>query len=40
VVIYHARSDGFLTFDNIVIQFYIDRNGRMIGYTVKMVGAD
>jgi hypothetical protein len=40
VVIYHARTDGFLTFDNIVIQFYLDRNGRMIDYTVKMVGAD
>jgi len=40
VVIYHAQRDGFLTFDNIVIQFYMDRDGRMIDYTVKMVGAD
>jgi hypothetical protein len=40
VVMFHAQSDGFLTFDNIVIQFYVDRAGRMIGYTVKLVGAE
>ena len=39
-VIFKARSDGILTFDDIVIQFYMDKNGRMIGYTVKMVGAE
>src|SRR4029079_4442065 len=39
-VIYHAQSDGFWTFDNIVMQFYLDKDGRMIGYTVKLVGAD
>lgn len=38
-VIYKAQSDGILTYDNIVIQFYIDKEGRLIGYTVKMVGA-
>src|SRR5262249_1221030 len=37
--IYNAQS-GFLNYNHIVIQFYIDRDGRMIGYTVKMVGAE
>jgi hypothetical protein len=39
-VIFKSKSDGILTFDNIVIQFYIDREGRMIGYTVKELGSD
>ena len=34
-VIFKAQSDGVLTFDNIVIQFYIDKDGRMIGYVVE-----
>jgi len=38
-VIFKAKSDGILTFDDIVIQFYMDKDGRMIGYTGKMVGA-
>lgn len=38
-VIFDAQR-GFLYHDNIVIQFYIDRDGRMIGYTVKMVGTE
>lgn len=33
-------SDGVLTFDDLVIQFYIDKDGRMIDYTVKMVGSE
>src|SRR2546422_10999702 len=37
-VIFKAQSDGLVTSDNIVIQFYIDKDGRVIGYTVKMVG--
>ena len=37
-VIFKAKSDGILTFDNIIVQFYIDRDGQMIGYTVKMEG--
>ena len=39
VVIFKAQSDGLLTYNDIVVQFYIDKNGHMIGYTVKMVGA-
>lgn len=39
-VIFKAQSDGVLTFNDIVIQFYVDKNGQMIGYTVKMVGAE
>jgi hypothetical protein len=38
-VILKAQSDGILTFDDIVIAFYMDKDGRMIGYTVKMEGA-
>ena len=38
-VIYDAQS-SLLNYNNIVIQFYIDRDGRMIGYTVKMEGAE
>ena len=39
-VIFKSKSDGILTFDNILIQFYIDKEGRMIGYTVKEEGAE
>lgn len=39
VIIYRAQSDGILTFDDIIIAFYADKAGRLIGYTVKMVGA-
>ena len=39
VVILKAESDGILTFNNIAIRFYIDKDGRMIGYTVQMHGA-
>lgn len=39
-VIFRARSDGILTFDDIIIQFYVDREGHMIGYTVKQEGAE
>src|SRR5262249_42902610 len=36
-VIYDAQS-RFLNYNHIVIQFYLDRGGRMIAYTVKVVG--
>lgn len=39
-VIYNSKSDGIFTFDNIVIRFYIDQEGHMIGYTVKEWGSD
>jgi len=35
-----AESDGILTFNGIVISFYIDKDGRMIGYTVKLTGEE
>lgn len=35
--IFDAES-GFLNHNDIFIEFAIDNNGRMIGYTVKMVG--
>ena len=35
-----AESDGILTFNGIVINFYIDKDGRMIGYTVKLTGEE
>jgi len=31
-------ESGFLNHNDIFIEFAIDNNGRMIGYTVKMVG--
>lgn len=31
-------SDGILTFNGIAICFYIDKDGRMIGYTVTLHG--
>ena len=39
-VIYNSKSDGILTFDNIVILFYIDKEGRMLSYTLKEWGSD
>lgn len=39
-VIYNSKSDGILTFDNIAIRFSIDKEGRMIGYTVKEWASD
>ena len=39
-VIYKSESDGILTFDNIVIVFYIDKEGRTLSYTVKEWGSD
>lgn len=39
-VIYSSKSDGILTFDNIVIRFYIDKEGRMIWHSVKEWGSD
>src|SRR4030095_8733487 len=38
-VIFGAQT-GFLYHDNLVIQFYIGEDGRMIDYTVKMVGGE
>jgi len=35
--IFDAES-GFLNHNDIFIEFAIDNNGRMIGYTIKMVG--
>jgi hypothetical protein len=31
-------SDGILTFNGIAICFYIDKDGQMVGYTVKLHG--
>jgi len=38
-VVFDAES-GFLYHNNLIIQFYLDEAERMIGYTVKMVGAE
>jgi hypothetical protein len=38
-VIFDAKS-GFFYHDNIVIQFYMDKDGRMIGYTVTLQGSE
>ena len=38
--ILNTRSDGILTFEDIIIQFYIDKNGHLIGYTVKNRGSE
>jgi len=38
-VILKAQSDGFITSDEIVIVFYMDKDGRMIDYYVKMRGS-
>lgn len=38
-IIFHAQSDGILTFDDIIVAFYADKAGRLIDYTVKMEGA-
>ena len=40
VAILGAQTDGFTRSDNIIIVFYIDKDGRMIGYTVKLVGSE
>ena len=37
-VVFDAES-GFLYHNNLVIQFYLDETGQMIGYTVKMDAA-
>src|SRR5262249_40574909 len=39
-IIIQAESDGISRFKDIVIQFYIDKDGRLIGYTVKLVGSE
>jgi hypothetical protein len=36
VTIYDAES-GFLNHKALIVQFYMDANGRLIGHTVKMV---
>ena len=33
-----AESDGFITFNGIGITFYIDKDGRMIDYSIKLGG--
>jgi len=38
-VVFDAEN-GFLYQNNLIIQFYLDEAGRMIGYTVKMDGAE
>src|SRR5215469_3029948 len=37
LVIYDAQS-GFMNYNNIVIEFYLDKDGHLIGYTVQLVG--
>lgn len=39
VVVFDAES-GFLYHNNLVMQFYLDENSQLIGYTVKMDGAE
>lgn len=38
-VILSAYKYDFVTYDDIVITFYIDKDGRMIDYTVKVQSA-
>ena len=38
--IVNSKSDGVFTFDNIGIRFYIDKDGRMIDYSIKEWGSD
>ena len=38
-VVFDAET-GFLYHNSLIIQFYLDKDGRMIGYTVKMIGEE
>jgi hypothetical protein len=39
-VIYKARSNGIAAYDDIVISFFFDKDGRMIDYSVRLEGAE
>jgi hypothetical protein len=39
-VVLQAESDGVMRFKDIGIRFYIDKDGLMIGYTVKLMGSE